>query len=66
METGTLTCMTMPTGLVLMPGEGERLAGFEVSNTIKVSHAATEGTFAAFEETTQPGLGPPVHVHTHQ
>jgi quercetin dioxygenase-like cupin family protein len=58
--------MTLPAGLVLAPGDGEHLAGFEVRNTIKVPHAATEGAFAAFEETTEPGMGPPVHVHQHQ
>lgn len=58
--------MTLPTGLVLLPGEGERLPGAEVRNTIKVPHAATNGTFAAFEETTAPGAGPPVHIHRSQ
>ena len=58
--------MTLPSGLVVVPGGGEALPGTAVRNTIKVPHAATEGAFAAFEETTQPGVGPPVHVHTHQ
>lgn len=58
--------MTLPAGLVVEPGSGESLPGLEVRNTIKVPHAATGGAFAAFEETTQPGLGPPVHVHTDQ
>lgn len=58
--------MTVPSGLVVAPDGGEVLPGAEVRNTIKVPHAATNGTFAAFEETTQPGLGPPVHVHEHQ
>ncbi len=58
--------MTIPTGLVLLPGEGEELPGAEVRNTIKVPHAATNGAFAAFEETTAPGAGPPVHIHREQ
>ena len=58
--------MTLPSGLVVAPGGGEVLPGVEVRNTIKVPHAATDGAFAAFEETTQPGIGPPVHVHAHQ
>ena len=58
--------MTLPNGLILGPGDGESLPGLEVRNTIKVPHDATDGAFAAFEETTQPGMGPPVHVHTHQ
>jgi quercetin dioxygenase-like cupin family protein len=58
--------MTLPSGLVVDPSGGERLAGVEVRNTIKVSHAATDGAFAAFEETTEPGFGPPVHKHTKQ
>lgn len=58
--------MTIPTGLVVLPGEGEHLQGVEVRNTVKVSHDATGGAFAAFEETTMPGMGPPVHVHTVQ
>ncbi len=58
--------MTLPTGLVVDPKGGERLPGVEVRNTIKVPHSATDGAFAAFEETTQPGFGPPVHKHTHQ
>ena len=58
--------MTIPSGLVVRPGDGEALPGVEVRNTITVPHAATDGTFAAFEETTQPGMGPPVHIHAHQ
>ncbi len=58
--------MTMPTGFVVRAGFGEALAGVEVRNTIKVPHDSTEGTFAAFEETTQPGIGPPIHIHTNQ
>ncbi len=58
--------MTMPTGLVVLPGEGEVLPGTDVRNTIKVPTTATDGALAAFEETTQPGMGPPVHVHRHQ
>lgn len=58
--------MTIPSGLVVLAGGGEHLAGFEVRNTIKVPHDATDGAFAAFEETTEPGMGPPVHVHTNQ
>jgi quercetin dioxygenase-like cupin family protein len=58
--------MTLPTGLVLLPGEGDQLPGVEVRNTIKVPHDATNGAFAAFEETTRPGMGPPVHIHTVQ
>lgn len=58
--------MTVPSGLVLSPGAGEVLPGVEVRNTVKVPHVATGGAFAAFEETTQPGFGPPVHVHKHQ
>ena len=58
--------MTVPTGLVLPPGDGERLPGVEIRNTIKVPHGATDGVFAAFEETLHPGFGPPVHVHTSQ
>ena len=58
--------MTMPTGFVVRARFGEALAGVEVRNTIKVPHDATEGAFAAFEETTQPGIGPPVHIHTKQ
>lgn len=58
--------MTLPSGLVVDPNGGEQLPGVEVRNTIKVPHAATEGAFAAFEETTKPGFGPPVHKHTKQ
>ena len=58
--------MTLPIGLVVHVGEGEALPGAEVRNTIKVPHDATGGVFAAFEETTQPGFGPPVHIHAHQ
>ena len=58
--------MTLPSGIVLLPGEGDQLPGIEVRNTVKVPHDATDGAFAAFEETTQPGLGPPVHIHTVQ
>lgn len=58
--------MTFPNGLVLLAGEGEALPGAEVRNTIKIPHAATNGTFAAFEETTAPGAGPPVHIHRNQ
>ena len=58
--------MTVPTGLVVSPAEGEHLQGVEVRNTVKVSHDTTGGAFAAFEETTAPGMGPPVHVHTVQ
>ena len=58
--------MTMPTGLVVRVGSGEALPGVQVRNIIKVPHDSTEGTFAAFEETTQPGLGPPVHIHAKQ
>ena len=58
--------MTVPTGLVVLPGDGEHLQGVEVRNTVKVSHDTTGGVFAAFEETTAPGMGPPVHVHTVQ
>lgn len=58
--------MTMPSGLVVPPDGGERLPGTAVRNTVKVSHEATRGTFAAFEETTEPGAGPPVHVHLEQ
>lgn len=58
--------MTMPTGLIVPAGAGEALPGVEVRNTIKVPHSGTDGAFAAFEETTQPGFGPPVHIHTKQ
>jgi len=58
--------MTLPIGLVVLPGQGDHLPGVEVRNTVKVTHDATGGVFAAFEETTQPGMGPPVHVHTVQ
>ncbi|MEO1061163.1 MAG: cupin domain-containing protein [Actinomycetota bacterium] len=56
--------MTVPA--IVPAGGGDRLPGEAVRNTIKVPHAATDGAFAAFEETTQPGMGPPVHVHTEQ
>ncbi len=36
------------------------------SATVKVPHASTNGAFAAFEETTQPGIGPPVQIHSKQ
>lgn len=58
--------MTLPSGIVVLPGNGDHLPGVEVRNTVKVSHDATGGVFAAFEETTMPGMGPPVHVHTVQ
>lgn len=58
--------MTLPSGFVVEPNGGELLPGEAVRNTIKVPHSATDGSFAAFEETTQPGMGPPVHIHTHQ
>ena len=58
--------MTVPTGFVVTAGDGEALPGVEVRNTIKVPHDSTDGAFAAFEETTEPGVGPPVHIHANQ
>ncbi|MEM9040995.1 MAG: cupin domain-containing protein [Actinomycetota bacterium] len=58
--------MTTPSGLIVRPDDGQHLPGVDVRNTVKITHDATDGAFAAFEETTEPGMGPPVHVHRRQ
>lgn len=42
------------------------LAGLGISTRVLLPAAATGGELALFEETTSPGAGPPLHIHTNQ
>ena len=42
------------------------LAGLGISTRVLLPAAATGGDLALFEETTSPGAGPPLHIHTKQ
>jgi mannose-6-phosphate isomerase-like protein (cupin superfamily) len=55
-------------GGVVKAGEGERigLAGLGIEMRVLVPAEAAGGAFCAIEETTQPGKGPPLHVHHRQ
>lgn len=49
-------------------GEGERilLPALGIEMRVLVPAAATAGQLAMLEETTAPGMGPPLHVHRRQ
>jgi quercetin dioxygenase-like cupin family protein len=51
--------------ILLRPGEGESCPLWSPANplTIKAAGDQTGGTLAAFEETIDPRVGPPLHVH---
>lgn len=54
-------------GLIVTATEGERIAVARgVEMRVLVPAAATGGSFFVVEETTQPGMGPPLHVHRWQ
>lgn len=42
------------------------LAGLGISTRVLLPAAATGGDLVLFEETTSPGAGPPLHIHTGQ
>ena len=51
-------------GVHIPPGEGARsLRVMGVLVTCKLPSQMTGGAYALFEETTQPGDGPPPHIH---
>ncbi|MGD9508191.1 MAG: cupin domain-containing protein [Geminicoccaceae bacterium] len=58
----------MAEGLFLAPSDGLRilLADLGIEQRVLAPAAATDGQLAMLEETTQPGKGPPLHVHHRQ
>lgn len=58
----------MAGGLFLAPSDGLRipLSDLGIEQRVLASAAATTGQLAMLEETTQPGKGPPLHVHHRQ
>ena len=58
----------MPEGLFLAPPDGLRipLPGIGIEQRVLVPAGATGGQLAMLEETTQPGMGPPLHIHHRQ
>lgn len=60
--------MQVMDGLVVKAAGGETIAvaGLGIEMRVLVPAAATDGAFYVIEETTQPGKGPPLHVHARQ
>ena len=58
----------MAGGLFLAPPDGLRipLPAIGIEQRVLASASATGGQLAMIEETTQPGKGPPLHVHHRQ
>lgn len=58
----------MPEALFLAPSDGLRipLPAIGIEQRVLVPAAATSGQLAMLEETTQPGKGPPLHIHHRQ
>ena len=52
--------------IVLLPGEGERIAVGASTTVMKATAATTGGAFSLAEATFPPGMaGPPPHAHHH-
>ncbi len=47
---------------VLQSGEGRRVAG-PAGLTVKVGMEEFAGSVAVLESTSEPGFGPPLHIH---
>ena len=52
--------------IVLLPGQGERIAAGASTAVMKATAATTGGAFSLSEATFPPGMaGPPLHAHRH-
>ena len=52
--------------VVLLPGQGERIAAGASTTVMKATAATTGGAFSMSEATFPPGMaGPPPHAHRH-
>ncbi|KAG6547371.1 hypothetical protein Mapa_010819 [Marchantia paleacea] len=63
---GQFSAVTAPHVAMVGAGDGRSFWVFGILVTIKVLGDQTGGSYACFENTISPGVGPPLHIHTQE